>query len=71
MVRARSLMGLHPALDGLHIAPGNNRIDQMIAPTVLEIFFRKALAFPFGSQCSGVLSEIRTFRQLSPDSRYQ
>ena len=41
MIRARSLMGLHPALDSFRIAPGNNRIDQMIAPAILDIFFRK------------------------------
>ena len=41
MIRARSLMGLHPALDSLHVTPGNDRIDQMVAPTVSDIFFCK------------------------------
>src|SRR5215470_16678208 len=41
MIRTRSLMGLHPALDSLHVAPGNNGIDQMVTPAVLDIFFCK------------------------------
>ena len=41
MIRARGLMGLYTALDSLHIAPGNNAIDQTVAPPVLDVFFRK------------------------------
>ena len=41
MIRARSLMGLHPVLDRLRIAPGNNRIDQTVAAAVLDILFGK------------------------------
>jgi hypothetical protein len=42
MIRARSVMGLDPALNGLRIAPGNNGIDQAVASAVLDIFFCKA-----------------------------